>query len=219
MNIQEVEKKVGLEASTIRYYEDKGLIEVSRNPENNYREYTEKNVDSLRVIRFLRKLDFSLEEIRTVVKDGESFEHIVDSKINALTKESQRIEQSLVLLTHLKDTSVSYDTIDTTQISKRVYLFRSKRTWIDWVNEVSDKISKLIRIPRTAFIPEDLIFTKEDFTVELIAYAFREGKDLEILREGIEPLIKVNGTTYQAMRAFGSKYGGVYHYVVVMPVS
>lgn len=218
MNINDVEKRTGLEASTIRYYEEKGLIQVARNPENNYREYTQKNVESLRVIRFLRKLDFTLDEIKRVVVDGEAFGPIIDSKIDALKEASERIEKSLMLLTHLKDTGVTGDTIDTSSISNRVYLFRTKKTWIDWVNDLSDKVCKITRIPRTAFIPEDLIFTKEDFTVELIAYAYREGRDLEILREGLEPLVKINGKTYQAMRAFGSRYGAAYHYVVVMPV-
>lgn len=215
MNIQEVEKRTGLEASTIRYYEDKGLLNVKRNPDNNYREYSNENVDTLRVIRFLRKLDFTLSEIESVINERVSFKDVAEGKLAYLNQEVDRLEGSIALLESIKDARVSKYGISTETIQSQVYNFKTKTTWIDKVNDFSDKVSKFLRIPRTAFVPEDLIFTKYDFTVELIAYAYREGKDLEIIEEGLEPLIKVNGKTYRAMRAHGARFGN--HYVIVMP--
>lgn len=215
MNIQEVEKRTGLEASTIRYYEDKGLLDVKRNPDNNYREYSNENVDTLRVIRFLRKLDFTLSEIESVINERVSFKDVAEGKLTYLNQEVDRLEGSIALLESIKDARVSKYGISTETIQSQVYNFKTKTTWIDKVNDFSDKVSKFLRIPRTAFVPEDLIFTKYDFTVELIAYAYREGKDLEIIEEGLEPLIKVNGKTYRAMRAHGAQFGN--HYVIVMP--
>lgn len=215
MNIQEVEKRTGLEASTIRYYEDKGLLDVKRNPNNNYREYSNENIDTLRVIRFLRKLDFTLSEIESVINERVSFKDVAEGKLTYLNQEVDRLEGSIALLESIKDAHVSKYGISTETIQSQVYNFKTKTTWIDKVNDFSDKVSKFLRIPRTAFVPEDLIFTKYDFTVELIAYAYREGKDLEIIEEGLEPLIKVNGKTYRAMRAPGARFGN--HYVIVMP--
>lgn len=215
MNIQEVEKRTGLEASTIRYYENKGLLDVKRNLDNNYREYSNENVDTLRVIRFLRKLDFTLSEIESVINERVSFKDVAEGKLTYLNQEVDRLEGSIALLESIKDAHVSKYGISTETIQSQVYNFKTKTTWIDKVNDFSDKVSKFLRIPRTAFVPEDLIFTKYDFTVELIAYAYREGKDLEIIEEGLEPLIKVNGKTYRAMRAHGARFGN--HYVIVMP--
>lgn len=68
MKINEVEKQTGLTAKSIRFYEAKGLIEVSRNEENDYRFYTEENVRHLKRIKLLRYLEFSIEEIHHLQK-------------------------------------------------------------------------------------------------------------------------------------------------------
>lgn len=64
MKIKDVEKLTGLTAKSIRFYESKGLLEVQRNEENDYREYTEENVKQLRKIKLFRYLDFSIEELQ-----------------------------------------------------------------------------------------------------------------------------------------------------------
>ena len=46
MKIGDVEKKTGLNAKTIRYYESRGLIQVSRTG-NQYRTYNEETVAQL----------------------------------------------------------------------------------------------------------------------------------------------------------------------------
>lgn len=63
MTIKDVEKITGMTAKSIRYYESKGLISVARR-ENDYRNYTEEDVETLRQIRLLRYLEFTVEEIR-----------------------------------------------------------------------------------------------------------------------------------------------------------
>lgn len=44
MQVKDVEKLTGLSTKAIRLYEEKGLIEVARNPINDYRDYSEENV-------------------------------------------------------------------------------------------------------------------------------------------------------------------------------
>ncbi|HFR4577551.1 TPA: MerR family transcriptional regulator [Streptococcus suis] len=63
MQVKDVEKLTGLSTKAIRLYEEKGLIEVARNPLNDYRDYSEENVRQLRLIRLLRYFEFSLAEI------------------------------------------------------------------------------------------------------------------------------------------------------------
>lgn len=67
MTIKEVEKLTGLTAKSIRYYEDKGLITVERNEENDYRSYSETEVNRLKKIKLLRYLEFSVEEVKTML--------------------------------------------------------------------------------------------------------------------------------------------------------
>ena len=64
MKINEVEELVGVTKRNIRYYEKEGLLSPGRNSENGYRNYSEADVEVLRQIKLLRKLDVPLEEIR-----------------------------------------------------------------------------------------------------------------------------------------------------------
>ena len=43
LNIKEVEKLTNITKQNIRYYERQGLIFPKRNPENDYREYSEQD--------------------------------------------------------------------------------------------------------------------------------------------------------------------------------
>ncbi len=67
MQVKDVEKLTGLSTKAIRLYEEKGLIEVARNPLNDYRDYSEENVRQLRLIKLLRYLEFPLAEIKNLL--------------------------------------------------------------------------------------------------------------------------------------------------------
>ncbi|HFR3539419.1 TPA: MerR family transcriptional regulator [Streptococcus suis] len=67
MQVKDVEKLTGLSTKAIRLYEEKGLIEVARNPLNDYRDYSEENVRQLRLIKLLRYFEYSLAEITALL--------------------------------------------------------------------------------------------------------------------------------------------------------
>lgn len=64
MRIKEVEKATGLTAKAIRMYESKGLLTVARESENDYRDYSEEDVQRLKTIAVLRRLDIPVKEIK-----------------------------------------------------------------------------------------------------------------------------------------------------------
>lgn len=49
MNINELEKRTSITKQNIRFYEKRGLLNPSRNTVNNYREYTEADVEILQI--------------------------------------------------------------------------------------------------------------------------------------------------------------------------
>lgn len=67
MRIAELEQRTGVSRHTLRYYEKEGLLlEVGRRG-NNYRDYSEKAVQRVGMVRQLKALGFSLKEIREVL--------------------------------------------------------------------------------------------------------------------------------------------------------
>ncbi|MDH2392169.1 MerR family transcriptional regulator [Streptomyces sp. HNM0663] len=67
MQIGEVAERTGLSLRTIRHYEDVGLVTPSARSKGGFRLYTEADVDRLMVVRRMKPLDFSLEEMRELL--------------------------------------------------------------------------------------------------------------------------------------------------------
>ncbi|MDQ0745928.1 DNA-binding transcriptional MerR regulator [Streptomyces africanus] len=68
MQIGEVAERTGLSLRTIRHYEEVGLIVPSARSRGGFRLYTGADVSRLMVIRRMKPLDFSLEEMRDLLE-------------------------------------------------------------------------------------------------------------------------------------------------------
>ncbi|GAA3944528.1 MerR family transcriptional regulator [Amorphoplanes auranticolor] len=68
MQIGEAAERVGLSIRTIRHYEEVGLVVPSARSEGRFRLYTETDLDRLRVIKQMKPLGFTLEEMRDLLQ-------------------------------------------------------------------------------------------------------------------------------------------------------
>lgn len=68
MQIGEVAERTGLSLRTIRYYEEVGLVVPSARSQGGFRLYTDPDVDRLHVVKRMKPLDFSLEQMRELLE-------------------------------------------------------------------------------------------------------------------------------------------------------
>ena len=115
MKIYQVEELVGITKKNIRFYEDQGLLCPSRNPENDYREYSLADVKILEKIKLLRKLSVPIEEIRLLQKGQLSFVQSMTQQIERIEKEQQNAEVMKGLCIRLRDEAVDINALDASQ--------------------------------------------------------------------------------------------------------
>ncbi|MFE2774324.1 MerR family transcriptional regulator [Microbacterium resistens] len=67
MRIGEVTERTSLSLRTLRHWEDAGLVAPSARTEGNFRLYTEQDVERLLLIRRMKPLGYTLDEMRELL--------------------------------------------------------------------------------------------------------------------------------------------------------
>lgn len=65
--IGEVAEAVGLSLRTIRYYEETGLVPPSGRSTGGFRLYTDADIERLRLVKRMKPLDLTLDEMRDLL--------------------------------------------------------------------------------------------------------------------------------------------------------
>ncbi|MBP3208612.1 MAG: MerR family transcriptional regulator [Oscillospiraceae bacterium] len=120
MKINQVEELVGITKKNIRFYEDQGLLHPGRNPENGYREYTMRDVEQLKRVKLLRKLDVPCEQIRRVMVGELSLSSCVLEQEKALENRSRDIEKMQEICGQLAECGAELDTLDSEEFLDRM---------------------------------------------------------------------------------------------------
>ncbi|WP_228109366.1 MerR family transcriptional regulator [Terrisporobacter petrolearius] len=109
MEIKDVELATGLSEDTIHFYESEGLIIVKRNC-NSDRQYDEENIEQLKYIKLLLKLDIPIYKIKELKNEKVSLKCILEEKIKELENDKVNIEgKEDVIKNLLKDISRKKD--------------------------------------------------------------------------------------------------------------
>lgn len=118
MTIKEVEEQTGLTRSNIRFYEKEKLIEPSRNDKNGYRDYSEKDIENIKKIAYLRTLEISIEDIRNIISDKVSLAEIVKKQTATITTQIESLNQAKTMCERMLESgNISFDEL---QVEKYV---------------------------------------------------------------------------------------------------
>ncbi len=111
MTIKELERRTGLPRTSIRFYEQEGLLTPERR-ENNYRDYSEDNVRTLEKIKLLRRLSLDLDAIRRLQAGELSLSQALAGQALSLEGDRADLERYAQVCEELSRTETSYDDLD-----------------------------------------------------------------------------------------------------------
>lgn len=112
MKINEVEELVGITKRNIRFYEAEGLLSPRRDSRNGYRDYGEEEVETLRKIKLLRKLDVPLEEIGKLQASQLTLEDVLRRHIIQLRRAQDNLNTMEALCEKLAGAGEQYAALD-----------------------------------------------------------------------------------------------------------
>ncbi|NLL30101.1 MAG: MerR family transcriptional regulator, partial [Clostridiales bacterium] len=94
MNIKEVGSLTGISENIIRSYEEQGLITINEDSINNSEyNYNEENINELKRVEILRKLDIPISEIREFKKGRIALKNILENKFQELKSSKLRDDE------------------------------------------------------------------------------------------------------------------------------
>ena len=131
MKIKQVEELVGITSKNIRFYESQGLI-IPERAENGYREYRQKNIDTLKKIKLLRKLGVSVDEIKSVLSEETALEECLERHIDILEKERENLSNMQNLTSAILEKKCNVNTLETDEWLEEME--RMEKEGIDFVN-------------------------------------------------------------------------------------
>lgn len=101
MKINEAIKETGLTKKAIYYYENEGLIKPQKDPDNNYRNYSEEDVRTLIIINILRRLDVPVKTISDIIRDSVSMKDILKEQLILTNRKINMLFQNKMIINDL----------------------------------------------------------------------------------------------------------------------
>ncbi|MCV2883883.1 MerR family transcriptional regulator [Aestuariibacter sp. AA17] len=96
MRIGELAKLSGIPTSTIRFYEQSGLLPPAKRLASGYRDYDERALDQINLIRFCQGLGFSLQELPELMGGCEDVDHLaIMDRLTTKLEESDEVIRQL----------------------------------------------------------------------------------------------------------------------------
>ena len=102
-SIQDVSKKTGLTAHTLRYYEKEGLISGVERTQGGFRQYTDEDLERLGLICCLKNTGMSIQEIAQFVQLTREGDHTLQERVELLRAHLERVlERMAEMQKHLE---------------------------------------------------------------------------------------------------------------------
>lgn len=133
MTTHEVEEILGITKQALIYYEKEGMITPKRD-ENNYRNYSLNDIDTLRLILLLRSMEISIDEIKLILNNEISIRKVLEIKKDFINKEKielDSIEKSINNYIQRRKVNIVFDNEDVDNNYMSLNVLENKLSFLD----------------------------------------------------------------------------------------
>ena len=206
MNIKAAEELSGVSRQNIRFYEREGLLNPDRNPENDYREYQQEHIETLKMIRVMRMLDMPLDQIKLVLEGSISPAKAAKEQRQKLKAQQKQLSAAIRFCEEWS----AFQTMEAVNVDEMISRMESSENvqglfqkWVeDYRKVVLAEEKKLF-----TFIPDQAVTDPREFTEALFAYAEKNSLNLVITKESMYPEFTIDGIEYTAERVYNAVRG------------
>ena len=206
MNIKAAEELSGVSRQNIRFYEREGLLNPDRNPENDYREYQQEHIETLKMIRVMRMLDMPLDQIKLVLEGSISPAKAAKEQRQKLKAQQEQLSAAIRFCEEWS----AFQTLEAVNVDEMISRMESSENvqglfqkWVeDYRKVVLAEEKKLF-----TFIPDQAVTDPREFTEALFAYAEKNSLNLVITKESMYPEFTIDGIEYTAERVYNAVRG------------
>jgi len=93
--IGEISRMLGINSSTLRYYEKEGLLPNVNRTGSGIRKYGEQELVRLRIIDCLKKTGMPLKDIRNFIEMTQQGDSTIDARLALFEKQRRNVEQQI----------------------------------------------------------------------------------------------------------------------------
>ncbi len=126
MNIHEVEVVVGLSKKSIRYYEENGLITPKRNKENDYRVYSDVDINKLKIIKFLRELNVPIRELKLLNDGLLTLQECMQDRIKKIEMEEENYQKIKNMCEEIEKSTDTFTSIDINNYFQEINILKKE---------------------------------------------------------------------------------------------
>lgn len=101
-SIGELSRRTGVKVTTIRYYEQMGLISAPSRTEGNQRRYAKRELERLSFIRHARDLGFSLDDVKEFVTMSDEHGKACDKAHFMAARHLESVRQKIARLKRME---------------------------------------------------------------------------------------------------------------------
>ncbi|MGN0133515.1 MAG: MerR family transcriptional regulator [Anaerotignum sp.] len=102
--IGEMAKRLGIAPSTLRYYDQEGLLPFVERSSNGIRVFKDADYEWLQIIECLKKTGMQLKDIKKFIHMAMQGDETIDSRLQLIIKQQESVKQQILSLQQTLET-------------------------------------------------------------------------------------------------------------------